>query len=125
MSAATHDTVLVAACDMPFLSTDVWRALLGHIGEADVVIPRIGGGLIAAYEVLVADTAIRNLIKEGKTHQLRNSLVTGQRDGMVTFEQSLSALVQAGLVSQEDALARSLYPRDIEVRPRMRQGMPA
>ncbi len=89
------------------------------------LIPRIGGGLVAAYEVLVANSAIRNLIKEGKTHQLRNSLVTGHREGMVTFEQSLSALVQAGLVTHEDAVARSLYPRDIEVRPRLRAGVTA
>jgi molybdenum cofactor guanylyltransferase len=50
VGAATHDTVLVAACDMPFLSADVWRLLLGHAGEADVVIPRIGG----EYETLHA-----------------------------------------------------------------------
>jgi len=50
VGAATHDTVLVAACDMPFLSADVWRLLIGHIGEADVVIPRIAG----EYETLHA-----------------------------------------------------------------------
>jgi twitching motility protein PilT len=89
------------------------------------LLPRIGGGLIAAYEVLVADSAIRNLIKEGKTHQLRNSLVTGSREGMVTFEQSLSALVQSGLVTYEDAVARSLYPKDVEARPRLRASVTA
>ncbi len=78
------------------------------------LVPRIGGGLVAAYEVLVANSAVRNLIKEGKTHQLRNVLVTGQREGMVTLEQSLSALVRAGVVSHEDAVARSLYPNEIE-----------
>jgi twitching motility protein PilT len=83
------------------------------------LIPRVGGGLIAAYEVLVANTAIRNLIKEGKSNQLRNVLVTGQREGMVTFEQSLSALVQAGVITYDDALARSLYPKDVEGRPRL------
>ena len=89
------------------------------------LLPRIGGGLIAAYEVLVANTAVRSLIKEGKTHQLRNCLVTGQKEGMVTFEQSLSALVQAGEVSYEDAVARSLYPKDVELRPRPRIGATA
>jgi twitching motility protein PilT len=83
------------------------------------LIPRIGGGMVAAYEVLVATPAVRNLIKEGKTHQLRNALVTGTRDGMVTFEQSLSTLVQNGLVTLDDAITRSLYPRDIETRPRL------
>lgn len=50
VGAAAHDTVLVAACDMPFLSPAVWQLLLGHAGEGDVVIPRIGG----EYETLHA-----------------------------------------------------------------------
>lgn len=89
------------------------------------LIPKVGGGMVAAYEVLVATPAVRNLIKEGKTHQLRNSLVTGSRDGMVTFEQSLSGLLQHGVISWDDAVARSLYPRDIEARPRLRGSVPA
>lgn len=84
------------------------------------LVPRIGGGMVAAYEVLVANPAVRNLIKEGKTHQLRNSLVTGAQDGMLTFEQSLSALVQAGVVTYQDAVTRSLYPNAVEARPRLR-----
>jgi twitching motility protein PilT len=89
------------------------------------LIPRIGGGMTAAHEVLVATPAVRNLIKEGKTHQLRNSLVTGAQDGMVTLEQSLSQLVQRGIVTEDDALARSLYPKDIDGRPRMTAGLGA
>ncbi|MDX6251673.1 MAG: twitching motility protein PilT, partial [Kribbellaceae bacterium] len=42
------------------------------------LIPRTGGGLVAAFEVMVANSGVRNLIKEGKTHQLRNALVTGR-----------------------------------------------
>jgi twitching motility protein PilT len=83
------------------------------------LIPKIGGGMTAAYEVFVATPAVRNLIKEGKTHQLRNCLVTGARDGMVTLEQSLSELVLAGVVAEADAVARSLYPQDIAIRPRL------
>jgi twitching motility protein PilT len=89
------------------------------------LIPRVGGGMIAAYEVLVATAPVRGLIKEGKTHQLRNILLTGQRDGMVTFEQSLSALVQQNLISYSDALARSLYPKDIATMPHPQVGISA
>jgi twitching motility protein PilT len=89
------------------------------------LIPRVGGGLVAAFEVLVANTAVRNLIKEGKPHQLRNALVTGARDGMITFEQSLSALVSSGQATYADAVARSLYPQDVDARPRIRTGVPA
>jgi twitching motility protein PilT len=63
---------------------------------------------------------VRNLIREGKTYQLRNVLVTGAQDGMITLEQSLSELVQAGDIKYEDAAARSIYPKDIETRPRLR-----
>jgi len=79
------------------------------------LVPAIGGGMVAAYEVMVADPAVRNLIKEGKTHQLRNSLLTGQRAGMVTIEQSLSALIREGRITAEDAIARSLYPKEIDI----------
>lgn len=77
------------------------------------LLPRKDGGLVAAHEVLIANPAVRNLVKEGKIPQLRNALVTGQRDGMVTLEQSLSMLVSAGVVDYQEAVARSLYPGDI------------
>ena len=77
------------------------------------LVPRVGGGLVAAFEVLVATLAVRNLIKEGKSNQLRNALVTGQREGMITLEQSLSALVAHGYVNYDDATVRSLYPQDV------------
>ena len=50
VAAAAHDHVLVAACDMPFLSAEVWRLLVAHLADGDVVIPRIGG----EYETLHA-----------------------------------------------------------------------
>jgi twitching motility protein PilT len=83
------------------------------------LIPRVGGGMVAAHEVLVANPPVRNLIKEGKTTQLRNALVTGQKDGMVTFEQSLSRLVGSGQISYQDAVSRSLYPNDVAAPPQL------
>ncbi|GAA1839043.1 type IV pilus twitching motility protein PilT [Luedemannella flava] len=104
--------------------TQLAAALTGIVYQR--LIPRVGGGLVAAYEVLIANTAVRNLIKEGKTHQLRNSLVTGQREGMVSFEQSVSALVRNGVITYDDAVARSLYPKEVEApRPPAMVGAPA
>jgi twitching motility protein PilT len=77
------------------------------------LLPRRAGGLVAAHEVLLATPPVRNLVKEGKTGQLRNQLVTGQRDGMQTFEQSLTDLVAQGLVDHDEAVTRSLYPREV------------
>src|SRR4051812_33433808 len=78
------------------------------------LIPRQNGdGLTAAYEVMVANSAVRNLVREGKTNQLRNALVTGQADGMQTLEMSLSQLVRDGVISYEEALAVSLFPKEL------------
>jgi twitching motility protein PilT len=71
------------------------------------------GGLVAAYEVMVGVAAVRNLIREGKTRQLRNILVTHRADGMQTLEWSLTELVNAGLIDYESATEASLFPRDI------------
>lgn len=94
------------------IRTQLAAAISGIVYQR--LIPRIGGGVTAAFEILVANTAVRNIIKEGKTHMLRNSLVTGQRDGMITFETSLNALIRAGIVTYEDAVVRSLHPADLE-----------
>jgi twitching motility protein PilT len=77
------------------------------------LMPKVDGGLVAAYEVMVANSAVRNLVREGKTNQLRNVLVTGQQDGMQTLEMSLSEMVRDGTVSYEEALAVTLYPKEL------------
>ncbi|HKS45250.1 MAG TPA: PilT/PilU family type 4a pilus ATPase [Amycolatopsis sp.] len=81
------------------------------------LVPRVGGGLVAAYEVLVANAKIRNLIRDGDTDRLRDRVVSGGTEGMMTFEMSLSELVRGGEVTYETALARSLHPKDIEASP--------
>ncbi|MEI2686600.1 MAG: PilT/PilU family type 4a pilus ATPase [Cypionkella sp.] len=84
---------------------------------AQRLIPRIGGGRVAAFEVLTGSSAVSNLIREGKSRQLRNVIATSSRDGMQLLEQSLSRLVSEGLVSLEDAKAISMYPDEIVQRP--------
>jgi twitching motility protein PilT len=78
------------------------------------LIPRIGGGLVAAYEVLGANHAVRNLVREGKTRQLRNVISTHQSEGMQTLEMALSSLIQEGTIDYETALKVSLYPKEVE-----------
>ena len=77
------------------------------------LVPRIGGGRVAAYEVLMATSAVSNLIREGKTRQIRNMLATGQKDGSMVMEQSLASLIQSGVISYEDAVAASVHPDEI------------
>ena len=74
---------------------------------------RDGPGRVAAFEVLLNTLAVQNLIKEGKTRQLRNVLETGSKDGMNTMERSLGELVKAGLVDFNLAAARAQYPDEL------------
>lgn len=74
---------------------------------------RDGPGRVAAFEVLLNTLAVQNLIKEGKTRQLRNVLETGSKDGMNTMERSLGELVKAGLVDFSLAAARAQYPDEL------------
>jgi twitching motility protein PilT len=77
------------------------------------LLPALGGGRVAAFEVLVASHAVRTLIRGRKTNQIRNVLSTSLREGSQTLERSLSELVAAGRVDQAEARARSLYPEEI------------
>jgi twitching motility protein PilT len=77
------------------------------------LLPRLDGGLIAAFEVLVGTFAVRNLVREGKTGQIRNQIATGSQWGMSTLESSLSELVQSGIITYDEALNHSLYPKEL------------
>jgi len=77
------------------------------------LVPKIGGGRVAAYEVLLGTSAVSNLIREGKVRQLRNIISTSQRDGMMVLEQSLGNLLTQGVISVEEAIASSVHPEDI------------
>jgi twitching motility protein PilT len=77
------------------------------------LVPMIAGGLVAAYELMVGVPAVRNLVREGKTRELRNVVATHGADGMQTLEHSLTDLVERGVIEYETAVAASLYPQDI------------
>jgi twitching motility protein PilT len=80
------------------------------------LVPRADGGMAAAFEVLVATYAVRNIVRDGRSNQLRNVIVTGAQEGMQTLEMSLSYLVSSGQCTHEEAATHTLYPNDIRVR---------
>ena len=73
-----------------------------------------GKGRAAACEVMVATSAIRNLIREGKTHQMYSAIQAGKQYGMVTMDQSLADLVRAGRVTYDVALERANNPGEFK-----------
>ena len=71
---------------------------------------KAGGGRVAALEILLGTTAVRNLIREGKIHQIPSVMQTSQGLGMQTLEMSLKDLVGRGLISRETAIEKSGNP---------------
>jgi twitching motility protein PilT len=80
---------------------------------AQRLVPRVGSGLIAAYEVLLGTQPVTNLIREGKANQLRNAMQIGLGAGHKTLEMSLNELVAAGIISHETAVATAFLPHEI------------
>ena len=70
---------------------------------AQRLIPAIGGGRVVSAEVLVANPAVRNIIREGKTHQLDAVIQTGADQGMQTMDRTLVKLVQTGVITYDNA----------------------
>jgi twitching motility protein PilT len=68
------------------------------------------GGRVAALEIMTGTTAIRNLIREGKVHQIPGTMQVSQKDGMQTMDMALQNLVAKGLVTKEEAQAKSMTP---------------
>jgi twitching motility protein PilT len=69
-----------------------------------------GGGRVAAVEIMTGSTAVRNLIREGKIHQLPGTMQVSQKDGMQTLDMSLLDLVNRGVVTKEEAQSKSMTP---------------
>jgi len=83
---------------------------------AQRLVPMILGGRACVVEVLIASEAVRNLIREGKTHQMATAMQSGIKDGMILFDMELAALVRRGEVAREVAVGYSNDPRSFASR---------
>ena len=72
------------------------------------LLKRVGGGRVAAWEIMVATPAIRNLIREDKVAQMYSAIQTGQNAGMQTLDQALEVLVQRGIINRIEAARRAV-----------------
>ena len=87
-------------------------SLLGIFSQR--LVPRIAGGLVPAYELLLNNSAVANLIREKRTHEIDVVIETGSESGMVDLNHSLMELVRAGEISIESAYQYSLNPKGLE-----------
>jgi twitching motility protein PilT len=72
------------------------------------LLKRKGGGRVAALEIMVGTTAVRNLIREAKLHQIPGTMQASKKDGMQTMDMSLIELASKGIVTKADAQAKSM-----------------
>ena len=87
-------------------------SLLGVFSQR--LIPRVAGGLVMAYELLINNAAIANLIREKRTHEIDVVIETGTDQGMVDMNRSLLELVRAGEITMENAYSYSMNPKALE-----------
>ena len=90
----------------PAAEKEMVRSMLSESLQAVIsqtLCKKVGGGRVAAHEIMIATPAIRNLIRENKIPQMYSAIQTGQGSGMQTLDQCLTDLVQKGIVTKQDA----------------------
>ncbi|MBI3321928.1 MAG: type IV pilus twitching motility protein PilT [Candidatus Omnitrophica bacterium] len=114
-AAATVDRVVdvVPAERQQQIRVQVAEVLEGVLSQT-LIRRKDGKGRVCAMEIMVGTTAIRNLIREGKTHQILSVIQSGAKVGMVALDMALKALVAEGQVAFEDALSKSTNPEDFK-----------
>lgn len=78
------------------------------------LVPRISGGLVPTYELLLNNSAVANLIRERRTHEINTVIETGSEHGMIEMNRSLVELVHRGEITIENAYAYSINPKGLE-----------
>jgi twitching motility protein PilT len=96
------------------IRTQLSSSLLGVV--AQTLLPKIGGGRVAAYEILVVTAGIANLIRENKTFRIGSAIQTGSKFGMQLMDDALYHHWAAGRVTVEDILSKSHRPDDLAKR---------
>ena len=74
------------------------------------MLPDKNGGMVPAFEIMHVNSAIRSMIRDGKSHQIANAIAAGSKEGMVTMDQSILALYREGLITKETSLERADAP---------------
>ncbi len=96
------------------IRTQLSTAVIGILSQA--LLPKIGGGRVAAYEMLVCTPAIGNLIRENKTFRITSAIQTGQKMGMQLLDDHLFRLWKSGLVEKKEVLLKSNNLDDMTLR---------
>jgi twitching motility protein PilT len=95
----------------PAAEKDMIRAMLSESLQAVIsqtLLKKIGGGRVAAHEIMVGTSAIKNLIREAKVAQMYSAIQTGRKEGMQTLDQNLKELVEKNLITPKTAMVKAV-----------------
>lgn len=95
------------------VSSQLAQVLLGVVSQR--LVPKINGGRVLAAEIMIANQAIKSLIRDGKNYQIPNVIQTSASEGMITLDKILAEYVSRGDVSLEEALNYSLDPKSFKM----------
>lgn len=99
----------------PAAEKDMIRSMLSESLQSVIsqtLLKKIGGGRVAAHEIMVGTSAIRNLIREAKVAQMYSAIQTGRKDGMQTLDQDLKDKVDKGLITTAEARGKAVAKKD-------------
>ncbi len=80
------------------------------------LVPKIGGGQVAVFEVMTVNPAVQNLIRDGRTHQIDNAIFGGAGQGMISMDNELQRLYRAGVISRDVAITYAVSPETLSKR---------
>ncbi|HOX41824.1 MAG TPA: ATPase, T2SS/T4P/T4SS family, partial [bacterium] len=95
------------------ISSQFASSLLGVVSQR--LIPKVGGGRVLAAEIMIANSAIKSLIREGKNYQIPNVIQTSAAEGMISLDKVLAEYVSRGDITLEDALTYCLDPKSFKM----------
>lgn len=87
-----------------------------HAVISEQLLPAIGGGVVPAFEIMLVNPAIRSQIREGKIHQINNTIATGRNTGMISMDDSIYDLFNQGKITAETAEIYALNPEQMSKR---------
>jgi len=97
----------------PQIRLQLSRVMVAILSQT--LLPRASGeGRIAAFEIMIANPAVRNLIRDGKTFELPDVMQLNASEGMQTLEQALAELVRTRIITQDEAMMRSSHPERLQ-----------
>jgi len=100
----------------PAAEKSMVRSMLSESLKAVIsqtLLKKIGGGRVAAHEIMIGTPAIRNLIREDKVAQMYSAIQTGQNVGMITLDQNLKGLLAQGVIAKDEAQKKAAHPEQL------------